>query len=116
MSENNNNGKYLSWGFVKKMGIVLGGLATLSALLISVYCWLDAKIETKMDRALFLELMNLQTASFKETMAEQNSAFRETMATQSASLNKLAASQDEMARQLHAVDVRLVKIETKLEK
>ncbi len=110
-----SNGKYLSWGFLKKLGVVLGALGTVALMLISFYCWIDAKIESKMDRALMMEMMAVQTASFKDAMASQSAAFREAMAQQSSSLNKMAASQENMAEQIHSMDKRLVKIETKLE-
>lgn len=85
MPENNN--KYLSWGFIKKLGLVL-------AVIGSVYLWIDAKLETKLDREVFKALMTQQTES----------------------LGKISLNQEEVARQLHNIDIRLVKIETNLSK
>lgn len=81
----NNNGKYLSLGFVKKMIVILGLLGT-------VYLWLDARFESKLDNMVFKTLMTQQTDS----------------------LNKISLNQEEVARQLHTIDIRLVKIETNL--
>ncbi len=84
MSDNNNS-KYLSWGFIKKLAVVIGVLAT-------AYFWLDAKLETKIDREYFKSLMAQQTES----------------------LSRISLNQEEVARQLHSIDIRLVKIETNL--